>query len=114
MKRREFVGFLGGAAAYPIAARAQQTDAKQARIIAFSGMTNDGMGRGYFKAFKESLEALGWRDGRNARIEYQWATGESSHFRTLAAEMVRSSPDVILTMTVPPLLALLQETRTIP
>jgi putative ABC transport system substrate-binding protein len=114
MRRREFVGGIAGAVACPLATLSQQSDAKQARIIAFSGMTNDGMGRGYFKAFKESLEALGWRDGRNARIEYQWATGESSHFRTVAAEMVRSSPDVVLTMTVPPLLALLQETRTIP
>src|SRR3954447_11989594 len=105
MRRREFVGLVAGAAVWPVAARAQQPDFKYPRIVAFSGMANDGMGRAYFKAFKEALEALGWVDGRNARIDYQWFTGDSVRFRALAAEMVSMKPDVILAMTTPPLLA---------
>jgi putative ABC transport system substrate-binding protein len=118
MKRREFISLLGGAAAappllWPLAARAQQP--RPIRTIGvFSGMANEGRGQIYVKTLKERLEALGWMDGRNARIEYRWAAGDPRKIRTQAAEMVESRPDVIVAITTPAVAALRQETRDIP
>ncbi len=118
MKRREFISLLGGAAAtppllWPLAARAQQP--RPIRTIGvFSGMANEGQGQIYVKTLKERLEALGWMDGRNARIEYRWAAGDPRKIRAQAAEMVQSRPDVIVAITTPAVAALRQETRDIP
>ena len=112
LRRREFITFLGVAAVgRPRVARAQQR--AMPRIGVFSGFPDD-PGRSYFQAFKEGLEVLGWVDGRTARIDYRIAIGDAGRVRTLAAEMIGTRPDVILTMTPPALVALRQETGTIP
>ena len=77
-------------------------------------MANEGQGQIYVKTLKERLEALGWMDGRNARIEYRWAAGDPRKIRAQAAEMVQSRPDVIVAITTPAVAALRQETRDIP
>jgi ABC transporter substrate binding protein len=84
------------------------------RLHAFSDLSNEDYGRSYFSVFKEGLEALGWADGRNTQIEYRWAAGDAARKRAMAAEMVGMGPDVILAMTTSALVALRQETRTIP
>ena len=114
MRRREFITLLAGAAAaWPLAAYAQQV--RPIRTIGvFSGMANEGQGQIYVTALKERLEALGWMDGRNARIEYRWAAGDAKKIQTQAAEMVASRPDVIVAITTPAVSALRQKTRDIP
>jgi putative ABC transport system substrate-binding protein len=114
MKRREFITLIGGAAVvWPLAARAQQAQQTR-RIGVFSGFANNAEGQSRIKAFKERLDALGWVDGRNVRIDYRFAAGDPDQFRALASEMVGTAPDVILVIATPALVALRQETRTIP
>ena len=114
MKRREFITLLGGAAAaWPLAARAQQPRSMRT-IGVFSGMSNEGQGKIYVKQLQERLEELGWIEGRNSHIEYRWAAGDARKFRTQAAEMVASRPDVIVAITTPAVAALRRETRDIP
>ena len=114
MKRREVITLLGGAAAtWPVVARAQQP--RSIRTIGvFSGMSNEGQGKIYVKQLQERLEELGWIEGRNSHIEYRWAAGDAKKFRTQAAEMVASRPDVIVAITTPAVAALRQEMRDIP
>ena len=113
IKRREFFTVVGGVAAWPLAARAQQP--RQMRIVGvFSGMSSEGQGQVLFQAFKEQLASLGWTDGRNVRFVYRWAVGDAGNVRAYAAEMVGTKPDAILAMTVPALTALSQSTVSIP
>ena len=93
MQRREFIMFVGGAAAWPITARAQQSD-RVRRIGLFIGIEDDAASKAYREAFRQGLEQLGWIDGRNVRIDARF--GASVRSRTYAAELVASSPDVIL------------------
>jgi putative tryptophan/tyrosine transport system substrate-binding protein len=114
VKRREFISLIGGmAATWPSMARAQQS--RQMRTVGvFSGMSNEGQGQLYFKAFREGLQSHGWKEGGNVRFVYRWAVGDRGDVRALAAEMVGAKPDVILAMTVPALTALSQSTDKIP
>jgi putative ABC transport system substrate-binding protein len=114
MKRREFIALLGGAAAWPVAARAQQSD--QMRRIGvlqlLAGDDPEAVARRV--AFEHALQSLGWTVGRNVRIDYRSAKGDANQIRKYAAELVALGPDVILTagsITVAPVL---QATRTIP
>ena len=91
MKRREFIAALGGAAALPLAARAQQATACGAS--AFSSSAADDPNQARSEAFLQGLQEMGWTDGRNVRIDYRWASDESSQY---AAELVALAPDVIL------------------
>jgi putative tryptophan/tyrosine transport system substrate-binding protein len=96
VKRREFITLLGGAAAWPLAARAQQGD-RMRRIGVLMGMAeNDPEGQARIAAFLEGLQQLGWTDGRNVRIEYRWPAGDAERIRRYAAELVALAPDVIL------------------
>src|SRR5436309_15145629 len=116
MRRREFITLLGGAAAaWPLAARAQQPD-RMRRIGVLDGgiAADDPEGKASFAAFVQELQQLGWTDGRNVRIDYRWGLGDANNIRKYAAELVALVPDVILlsgTATVRPLL---QATRTVP
>jgi putative ABC transport system substrate-binding protein len=114
MRRRDFITLFGGAAVtWPLAARAQQP--RSIRTIGvFIGMSNEGQGKLYVKQLHERLEELGWIEGRNSHIEYRWAAGDARKFRTQAAEMVASRPDVIVAITTPAVAALRQGTRDIP
>jgi putative tryptophan/tyrosine transport system substrate-binding protein len=100
MRRREFITLLGGAAAsWPLAARAQQ-DGRVRRIGVLMNLSeSEAATRGSVTVFRQRLHELGWVDGRNLRIETRWAAGDAELYRTLAAELVRLAPDVILVAT---------------
>jgi putative ABC transport system substrate-binding protein len=95
VRRREFIALLGGAAAWPIAAHAQQP-AKMPTIGVLSVASPSAWGTP-LSAFVEQLRELGWIDGRTVAIEYRWADGRSERFAELAAELVQSKVDVIVT-----------------
>jgi putative ABC transport system substrate-binding protein len=112
MKRREFITLLGGAAAaWPVAARAQQTG-KLPTIGFLGGTTPSAAGQGV-AAFVQRLRELGWTESRNLAIEYRWAEGRSERFAEIAAEFVRLKVDVIVTAG-PPVFAAKQATSVIP
>jgi putative ABC transport system substrate-binding protein len=114
MKRREFITFLGGAAAWPLAARAQQ-GGRVRRIGALLPYgENDPMPQSYVSAFAKALADLGWTDGRNGRMDLRWAGGDINRIRALAQELVGLQPDIILAASTPATAALQRETRTIP
>ena len=115
MKRREFIKLLGGAAlGWPPAAYAQQ-DGRVRRIGVLMGQAEDDPeAQARVAAFQQSLQRLGWSDGRNVRIDSRWAAGDADRTRSYAAELIALAPDVILapgSFTMGPLL---QATRTVP
>src|SRR5262245_17985455 len=96
MKRREFITLLGGVVAWPLAARAQQSE-RMRRIGVLTAFTpNDQESRARIAAFQQGLQKLGWTDGGNVRIDTRWAAGDVDFFRRYAAELVALAPDVIL------------------
>ena len=111
-KRREFVTLIGGAAAWPLAARAQQ--AGKLPTIGFLGQTTHSGGSEWVAAFVQRLHELGWNEGRTIAIEYRWAEGREERFAELAAELVRLKVDVIVTSGTPQVLAAKQATSVIP
>jgi putative tryptophan/tyrosine transport system substrate-binding protein len=112
IERREFLALLGGAASWPVAARAQQVG--KLPTIGFLGATTPGGGGQLLAAFVQRLRELGWIDGRNVAIEVRWAEGRSERFAEIAAELVRLKVDVILTHNTPPVLAAKEATSVIP
>jgi putative ABC transport system substrate-binding protein len=112
LRRREFIMLLGGAAAWPLAARAQQP--VRLPTIGFMGATTPSAGGQLLAAFVARLRELGWIDGRNVAIEVRWAEGRDERFAEIAAEFVRRKVDVILTHNTPPVLAAKQVTSVIP
>src|SRR6516164_1338595 len=112
MRRREFITLVGGAAAWPLAARAQQL-AKQ-RTIGFLGSSTPLAMSQWVAAFVQRLRDLGWIEGRTVTIEYRWAEGRSSRAVEIAAEFVRLKVDVIVTYATSPVLAPKQATSVIP
>jgi putative ABC transport system substrate-binding protein len=111
--RREFITLLGGAAAaWPLAARAQQSG-RTRQITVWMGRGNDPEGLRNSSAFRQELQALGWADGRTVRTDYRWVTGDIDRAR-LAKEVVEQQPDVIVIETTPGVAALSRESRTIP
>jgi putative ABC transport system substrate-binding protein len=110
MKRRDFIVGLG-AAAWPLAARAQQGD-RVRRIGVLGGRDESDLNR--YSAFTRALADLGWADGRNVRIDLHWAGDDNYRIRQLAQELVGSRPDIIVTGGVPATAAVQRETRTIP
>jgi putative ABC transport system substrate-binding protein len=115
MRRREFIALLGGAAAaWPLAARAQQP-ARMPLISALSGLgATDPEAQARHIAFLEGLKQLGWTDGHNLRIETRWGAGNADLIRKHAAELVARAPDVILATGGATMTPLLQATRTVP
>src|SRR6516165_11022996 len=114
MIRREFITLLGSAAAWPLAARAQQAD-RTRRIAVFMDLAEgDPEGQARVAALKRGLQDLGWIEGRNLRIESRWAAGEAARMRPLGEELVSLAPEVIVSSGAPTLAALQQTTRTIP
>jgi putative ABC transport system substrate-binding protein len=113
MKRRKFITLLGGAAAWPLAARAQQAGIRRIGVL-MGWAENDPEAKSDLAAFVQGLEQLGWAGGRNLRIDYRWAGGNADLMRTFAKELVELQPDVILANTTPVTAALQRETHTIP
>ncbi len=103
MRRREFVTLLGGAAAWPVAARAQEMGKR--RIIGFLGSGTSAAQGPWVTAFLQRLRELGWIEGRNLTVEYRWAEGNSDRAAEFAAEFVRLHVDFIVTYANPMVLA---------
>ncbi|MFL6795930.1 MAG: ABC transporter substrate-binding protein [Xanthobacteraceae bacterium] len=115
MRRREFFTILGGGAAWPLVARAQQVERLPRIGILMNSPADDPEGRARYEAFLRGLQQLGWAEGRNVRIDIRWAAvADAEKNRKFAAELVALAPDVILSTTTPPMLALQRATRTIP
>jgi putative ABC transport system substrate-binding protein len=114
MIRREFITLLGGAAAWPLAARAQQ-DGRVRRIgVLMANDENDPEEKRRYSAFTQALAALGWTDRRNARVDVRWGRADVNHTRALAQELVGLHPDIVFTSGTVPTIALQRETQTIP
>src|SRR5262249_32040313 len=111
MKRREFISLLGGAAAWPLAARAQQA---KLRTIGFFGSATASSQGHWATAFVTRLRELGWVDGRDLAIVYRWAEGRNDRYAEIADEFVRLKVDVILTSGTPSAIAVKQATLVIP
>src|SRR6516165_4549966 len=111
MNKRKFITLLGGAAAWPLAARAQQ----MRRIgVLISGDEDDPVDKARLTAFTQALAGLGWNDGRNLRMDLRWGGDDTNRIQALAQELVGLQPDIILAYGVPTTAALQRATRTIP
>jgi putative tryptophan/tyrosine transport system substrate-binding protein len=114
MRRRDFIAGLGSAAAWPVAARAQQGDRVRRIGVLLAGYENDPVYKDQLPAFKQALADLGWTDDRNVRMDLRWGGGDINRVRALAQELVGVQPDIILAGGTPATVAVQQETRTIP
>jgi putative tryptophan/tyrosine transport system substrate-binding protein len=115
MKRREFITLLGGAAAaWPVAARAQQSEQMRRIGVLMNTGADESESQARLAAFMQGLQELGWAAGRNLRIDYRWSPGDLARLRKDAAELVALRPEVILAGVGPTTVALQQVTRTIP
>jgi putative tryptophan/tyrosine transport system substrate-binding protein len=114
MKRRAFITLLGGAAAWPLAARAQQADQTRRIGVLTVFSKDDPEGQRRVSALHQRLQELGWVDGRNLRIELRWAGGDPDRARFYAGELVGMKPDVIFINHALVLPLLRQETHTVP
>jgi len=112
LRRRQFITLLGGAAAWPLAARGQQPT--KLPTIGYLGSGTPLTDSQWLAAFVQRLRELGWIDGRNVAIEIRWAEGRAERYAEIAAELVRLKVDVILTHNTPPILAAKQATSVIP
>ena len=115
MKRRAFITLLGGAAAaWPLAAGAQQRE-RMRRIGLLQGLAeSDPETLARTVAFRQALDALGWTEGRNIRIDYRFAGADPARVQAYAAELVDAAPDLIVAVSTPAAAALKQATHTIP
>jgi putative tryptophan/tyrosine transport system substrate-binding protein len=115
VKRREFITVLGGtAAAWPLAARAQQPERMRRIGVLLPGAADDAEFQTRLAAFHQGLALLGWTIGRNVRIDTRWATTDAAEIRRHAAELAALAPDVILAPAATTVGPLLQATRTVP
>jgi putative ABC transport system substrate-binding protein len=114
IRRREFITLLGGSAAWPLAASAQQGDRVRRIGVHMPNDENDPEGKLRLSAFTQALADLGWTDGRNVRMDVRWGGGDTDRMRALAQELVGLQPDIILTGGTAATAAVQRETRTIP
>ena len=115
MRRREFIKLLGGATAWPLAAQAQQGELVRRIGVLVNTVMDDPETQARLAGFRQGLERLGWREGRNIRIDIRYAASNTSdQLPSLAKELVALQPDVILSQSPPIAVALQRETRTIP
>ena len=114
MQRRQFIALLGGAATWPLAARAQQGERMRRIGVLLPASADDARFQTFVGAFLQELQSLGWSIGRNVRIDTRWATANAAAIRRQAAELVALTPDVILAHGASTLGPLLEATRTVP
>jgi hypothetical protein len=111
MRRREFIGLIGGAAVgWPLAAQAQPKIPR----IGFMGNSTAALEANLVDAFREGLRELGYEEGRNIVIEYRWADGKYDRFPALVAELIAAKVDAIVTAGTPAALAVKKATTTVP
>ncbi|HEV2548544.1 MAG TPA: ABC transporter substrate-binding protein [Stellaceae bacterium] len=114
MNRREFIAVLGGSAAWPLAARAQQADRVRRLGVMMTVAESDPEGQAWLGAFTQELSRLGWTEGRNLLMDVRWAPGIIDLMGTAAKELVGLQPDVILSNSTAATAAFARETQTIP
>src|SRR5262249_35022156 len=115
MRRREFMTLLGGTvAAWPIAARAQQTERMRRLGILMAVSESDADARKGIGILQERLQKLGWKDGNNIQIDCRWGNGNPDRIQDLAKELVELRPDVLVGHSTPSAKGLLKQTHTIP
>jgi putative tryptophan/tyrosine transport system substrate-binding protein len=112
MRRREFIGLVGTAPVWPVAARAQQAIRMPRLGVLWQGQKNQVSGA--WEAFTDALRRLGWSEGNNLQIEQRWAANDASQVHVLAAEIVSLKPDIIFAINTLVVAALQHETKTIP
>jgi ABC-type uncharacterized transport system substrate-binding protein len=112
--RREFVAGLGGAAAWPLAARAQQPERMRRIGVLMNAAATDTGFQSYVAAFVQGLRQLGWTEGQNLNIDIRWNAGDAGLAQTYAAQLIALSPDVILAMSTVNLTAVRQATSIVP
>ena len=114
MRRREFISRLGAAAAWPLAARAQQGErVRRIGVLMATATENDPIQVALVTAFRQALEGLGWVEGHNIRIDARWAAGDPDRIRRSAAELVALRLDVIVAQTSLGVAAVLDESRSV-
>jgi putative tryptophan/tyrosine transport system substrate-binding protein len=114
MRRREFITLLGGAAAWPLTAQAQQPEQVRRIGVLMAQTADDPDGRARVAAFLQTLHELGWIEGRNVRLDYRWGGGDVDRIRRDAAELVALAPEVILAGGGQVMGPLREATRTVP
>jgi ABC-type uncharacterized transport system substrate-binding protein len=115
LKRREFIRLLGvSAAAWPLVARAQQTDQTRLIGVLMGASENDPVSQARLTAFRNALQELGWTEGRNVRFEVRWSGGNVDRAHAFVAELVKLAPDVILSHGTFSIAALKPATHSIP
>jgi ABC-type uncharacterized transport system substrate-binding protein len=114
VRRREFITLLGGAAAWPLAARAQQAGKVRRIGVLMNLSENDSTGQRFVAAFRQALQGLGWADGHNVQIDTRWGAGDADRTRQYATELLGLAPDVILAAATSSVRALQQTTRIVP
>jgi putative tryptophan/tyrosine transport system substrate-binding protein len=115
MRRREFITLVGGAAAaWPLAARAQQPKPMRLISVLMGYAESDSAAQSWLVVFRGELSRLGWTEGSNLQIELRWGAADQDKIKTLAKELVNLRPDAILSVTTPVTSALAHETRTLP
>src|SRR5262249_722313 len=112
MKRREFILLLGGAAAWPLAARAQQGGRMRRVGVLMTVGEGDPQGENWLAAFREGFQKLRWNDG-NARLDIRWGGGQAERLRAAAIELAGLKPDVVVASATASLVSLKQATQTI-
>jgi len=113
-RRRQFITLLGGAAAWPLAARAQQPAQLRRIGVLMPFAEDDPVGQARVAAFVQGLQQSGWTDGRNVRIDYRWSAGDADRIRKLAMELIALGPDVVMAFTSAAVAPLRQVTSTVP
>jgi putative ABC transport system substrate-binding protein len=114
IRRRQLITLLGGAAASPLAARAQQGERVWRIGVLTPANENDPVAKTYVSAFVQALADLGWTDGLNVRLDLRWGGPDINRIRALAQELVGLQPDILLAQSTAATAALQRETRTIP
>jgi putative ABC transport system substrate-binding protein len=114
MRRREFITLVGGATAWPIVARGQQTERVRRVGVLVSRAADDPLGQARLAAFRQTLQQLGWSDGRNVRIDLRWCETDAERARRYALELIALAPDIFLADGTVSVTALQHVTRTLP
>src|SRR5262249_5422727 len=112
--RRAFMSLAGGAAAWPLAARAQQADRVRRIGVLMNLAADDAEGQARLAAFIQGLQEAGWSVGRNVQVDIRWGAGDQALYRKYAAELLALAPDVVMAAAISIALELQSASRTVP
>jgi putative ABC transport system substrate-binding protein len=114
MRRREFIGLVGGAAVWPLAAYGQHSE-RQRRVAVVLGIADDAQGHARLDALKKGMEALGWFDGRNVHFDVRYTgAGNADNVSSVTSEVLKLTPDLVVANTNKVIIALKQQTHSVP